>query len=335
MREQPERPDYDQTLKRLLSRARDGFLALVAPGLTWRAELSPELPAVARQADLVWEVEGRDRQRGLLHIELQTKPNADIGERVAEYGLRLWRREHRPVRSLVIFLRPAETVPQSPFVLDWMGEEYLRYAFGVIRMWEVPQERVLGSQYAELWPLAGLMANVTPESTQRAAEQILAAPLPVHERDELTRSLALLAGMRLSHQALRDALRRAHMTLNLWEESTLKEALADMAREEGLEEGLEQGLEQGRALGLEKGLEQGLEQGRALGLEQGLEQGRTQGLAEGMRTSIRLVLEGRFGTLDEALTAAIERAGEDILKAALPHAASDSLEQVRGRLAAE
>jgi len=168
---------------------------------------------------------------------------------------------------------------------------------------------VLRSHYVELWPLAGLMANVTPESAQRAAEQILAAPLPAHERDELTRSLALLAGMRLSHQALRDALRRAHMTLNLWEESTLKEALADMAREEGLE--------------------QGLEQGRALGLEQG----RTQGMAEGMRASIRLVLEGRFGQLDEALAAAIERASEETLKAALPHAASDSIEQVRVRLA--
>src|SRR5439155_24986578 len=53
----PERPDVDQTLKRLLLRAHDGFLALVAPGLIWRGELSPELPAVARRADLVWEVE--------------------------------------------------------------------------------------------------------------------------------------------------------------------------------------------------------------------------------------------------------------------------------------
>ncbi len=53
---QGERPDYDQTLKRLLLRAHDGFLGLVAPELTWRRELSPELPAESRQADLVWEV---------------------------------------------------------------------------------------------------------------------------------------------------------------------------------------------------------------------------------------------------------------------------------------
>ena len=51
------RPDYDQALKRLLTRAHDGFLALIAPGLAWRGERSPELPASARQADLVWEVE--------------------------------------------------------------------------------------------------------------------------------------------------------------------------------------------------------------------------------------------------------------------------------------
>lgn len=73
MQEPIGRPDFDQALKRLLLRAHEGFLALVAPGVTWRGELSPELPAVARQADLVWEVENSDGRRGLLHVELQTK----------------------------------------------------------------------------------------------------------------------------------------------------------------------------------------------------------------------------------------------------------------------
>src|SRR5690349_9885674 len=74
------RPDYDQALKRLLLRAHDDFLALIAPGLAWLGERSAELPAVARRADLVWEVasggqggEPGEGQRGLLHVELQTK----------------------------------------------------------------------------------------------------------------------------------------------------------------------------------------------------------------------------------------------------------------------
>lgn len=45
-----QQPDYDQTLKRLLTRAHDAFLALVAPGMRWIGETSPELPAIARPA---------------------------------------------------------------------------------------------------------------------------------------------------------------------------------------------------------------------------------------------------------------------------------------------
>ncbi len=68
-----ERPDFDQALKRMLLRAHDGFLALVAPDLTWIGERSPELPAVARRADLVWEVRDTQHRRGLANVELQVK----------------------------------------------------------------------------------------------------------------------------------------------------------------------------------------------------------------------------------------------------------------------
>ena len=38
-------PDYYSALKRLLLRAHDSILDLVAPGVTWHGEVSPELPA--------------------------------------------------------------------------------------------------------------------------------------------------------------------------------------------------------------------------------------------------------------------------------------------------
>ena len=84
-----ERPDYDQPLKRLLQRSHDSFLALIAPDLAWRAELPTELQFQKRQADLVWRVAQPDGQEGILHIELQTKADPDIGARVAEYGMGL------------------------------------------------------------------------------------------------------------------------------------------------------------------------------------------------------------------------------------------------------
>lgn len=51
-----EKPSYDQALKWMLAQAPEGVLALIWPGLTWQRELSTELPAVGRRADLVWEV---------------------------------------------------------------------------------------------------------------------------------------------------------------------------------------------------------------------------------------------------------------------------------------
>lgn len=79
--------EYDAALKKLLETAHDGFLALIAPDVTFEASLPTELPATTRQADLVWAVTfdagrqeatpdpssesvGAARHRGLLHIEL-------------------------------------------------------------------------------------------------------------------------------------------------------------------------------------------------------------------------------------------------------------------------
>lgn len=121
----------------MLTRAHDGFLALIAPSLKWHGERSPEIPAVASQADLVWEVEQHNGKRGLLHIELQLQVEDDIGERLAEYAIRIWRRDHLPVRSVVVFLRKARATPTSPFVIAWEQQESLRYTFDVVRLWEI------------------------------------------------------------------------------------------------------------------------------------------------------------------------------------------------------
>ena len=280
MRDKPAKSDYDQALKRMLLRAHDGFLALVAPDLTWRGELASELPAAARRADLVWEVEDRAGQRGILHVELQTKADHDIGERVAEYGIRLWLRDHLPVRSLVIFLRPAASTPESPFIMHWSGDERLRYVYDSIRLWELPPERVLETDQYGLWPLAGLMGNVTPESILSAAERIVSAPVPAHERGELTGALVLLAGMRLRTQDVLEALRRQQVIDDILKESSFTEVMRILLA----------------------------------------------------RDYARIALEGRFGTLDEHMLAALRDADEETCKAILMHVSSDTLDDVRARL---
>ncbi len=216
-----DRPGYDQALKRLLSRAHDEFLNLVAPGYTWVADRSPELPAAPRQADLVWEAADAEGRRGLLHIELQTNPERDIGERVAEYGLRLWLRDHLPPRSVVVLLRPTTTLPLSPLVVSWGNVETLRYAFDVVRLWEIPAERVLSTDAYDLWPLVAVMKDVTVESAVLVAERISTTDLPETDRGELTALLVALSALRLGRGVLREALRSHPMIDDLMRESGL------------------------------------------------------------------------------------------------------------------
>lgn len=129
-----ERLDFDQALKRLLIRAHDGFLELIAPDLTWVAERSPVLPAATRLAHLIWDVRDRDGRRGVLQVELQTKADPTIGGRLAEYAIRVWLQEQLPVRSVVVYLRETASVPASPFVISWGGQECLRLNYDAVRL---------------------------------------------------------------------------------------------------------------------------------------------------------------------------------------------------------
>ena len=224
--QQPERgarPAYDQSLKRLLARSHDDFLRLVAPGYTWVGERSPELPSAARQADLVWEVADAQGLRGLLHIELQTRPDRDMGERVAEYGIRLWLRDHTPVRSIVVFLQPAKTLPEPPFTITWGAHQSLHYDYTVVRLWELSPEQVLSSPTPDLWPLAVVMGNPTVEEAVLIAERIAAAPVPEQERGELTALLVALADLRLAHGQFLEALRRHPVIDEIIRQSALAE----------------------------------------------------------------------------------------------------------------
>jgi len=300
----PTRPDYDQALKAMLARAPDGFHALVAPAMRWRGELSPVLPAASRQADLVWDVEAAGGERGILHIELQTKVEEDIGKRLAEYSLRLYDREARPVYSVVVFLRPATKIPQSPFVIRYQGQERLRFVFDVIRLWELPQEAVIETAYYDLWPLAGLMAGVTVETTLAVAERIAAAPLPRHERSELTGLLTLLAGLRLSRKTLLEAIGRNTMIKDIWEESSFADAAYDIFHDRLVAEGKAVGEAMGRA----------------------------EGEATAARELAQLALEGRYGALSDDLVTTLASADPAACRAIVAHLTTDTLEQVRERL---
>jgi hypothetical protein len=219
----------DQALKELLLAAHDAFLTLIAPGVIWIEKLSEELPAGARRADLVWLVQDETSQRIIIHIELQvkleTEKNKDIRERMAEYALRLYRRDHLPVYSILIFLKPV-TTPEPSLAWTWKGKG-LHFDFEIIRFWEQQPEVVLETDHYGLWPLAGLMGQqVTTETTFAVAEKIAQAPVSRQEKSRLMGLLGVLVGMRLPRADLIRALERDQMIEEIWKESSFAEAVS-------------------------------------------------------------------------------------------------------------
>lgn len=105
----------------------------------------------------------------------------------------------------------------------------------VVRLWEIPRERILDTEHYALWPLASLMAGAT-------AETILA----VAERRELTGLLATLATRRIPYAVVQEVLRRNPMLLDKLAEGS--EAV-EVWREQGREQGRKAGLEEGRREG--------------------------------------------------------------------------------------
>ena len=200
-------------------------------------EAAFKLPSTLRQTDLVWEVEGADGRRRLLHIELQTAVDPEIGERLAEYMSRLWRRDHLPIRSVVVYLRPAERIPAAPFVIPWEENDDSQISrYGVVRLWEVPAERVLNSPSYALWPLAPLLAGATDETTVAVAERLAAVDAPRQERGDLIGLLVGLAGLRragAAYETLVTLMRRHAMLDELLRESSMAEMFIKEGREEG------------------------------------------------------------------------------------------------------
>ncbi len=79
----------------------------------------------------------------VLHLEFQTRPDANIPFRMCDYRLRVYRRfPNKRMRQVVIYLQPSdsELVYQTEFVL-----ENTRHRFDVIRLWEQPTELFLNS----------------------------------------------------------------------------------------------------------------------------------------------------------------------------------------------
>src|SRR5436189_2021578 len=131
---------FDATLKQLVqSYPRDWLDALHVPADAPVEVLSPDLSTVTRFADTVLRV----GDRGILHLDFQTGPDAALPRRLLLYNVLLHEACAVPVHTAVVLLRPGAGRAGLRGAVKYQmvpRRGRLDFRFEVIRLWEWPAE---------------------------------------------------------------------------------------------------------------------------------------------------------------------------------------------------
>ena len=169
----------------------------------------------------------------ILHLEFQTRPDADIPFRMADYRLRAYRKfPNRRMRQIVIYLIPttSELVYQTSFEIP-----NTHHQFEVIRLWEQPAEVFLDSP--GLYPFASLGQTDEPESVLRSVAAKIEAVTEPSVRANIAATTSILAGLVLEREQIQRILRSEIMRESVMYQDILAEGMAEGKAEGKAEEG--------------------------------------------------------------------------------------------------
>ncbi|MGH9837438.1 MAG: Rpn family recombination-promoting nuclease/putative transposase [Blastocatellia bacterium] len=190
----------------------------------------------------------------ILHVEFETDPSDSdppLDLRMLDYFVRVYRRERKPVRQVVIVL--AETGAHIPEEFH-VGDTWHRYR--VLRVWEQDPGPLLAHE--GLWPLAVLARSDQPEQLlMEVAEKVSTIP-DESQRSDLTAAAGILAGLRFDGELIRRHFRREIM-------------MQSVIYREILQEGEQIGEQRGEQRGIQIGEQRGEKQGRLVVIQFQLE----------------------------------------------------------------
>ena len=130
-------------------------------------ELKPtELSLEPIRADSVILLKSK---RVIVHCEFQTDPDPDIGFRMADYNLRIYRKyPNNRLVQVVVYLR--KTTSPAVYCTAFQANRLI-HEFQVIRLWEQPTAPFL--ERPGLWPYAALtQTNDSADVLQEVARKI-------------------------------------------------------------------------------------------------------------------------------------------------------------------
>lgn len=227
---------FDVTTKYLLEADPAGWLEYVGLGRPAATSIiDADLATVTSAADKVIRVEGPTPWLG--HLELQSSRDLGLPDRLLQYNVLLWNRHGLPVQSVVVLLRREADHPEFTGIHRHhhvSGECYLEFRYHVVRVWEIPVERVLTGGIGTL-PLAPLAA-VTPEQLPgviRRMAQRLSMEIAPADAATLWSATYILMGLRYP-AAVTDQLLQGVRAMR---ESTTYQAILQEGREEGTRQG--------------------------------------------------------------------------------------------------
>jgi predicted transposase/invertase (TIGR01784 family) len=189
-------------------------------------ELSPtELSLEPIRADSLILEQSEDL---VLHLEFQTRADENIGFRMLDYRIRVYRRfPSKTMYQVVIYLKPTKSalVYQESFQV---GETIHHYR--VIRLWEQPPEVFLRS--LGLLPLAVLSKSSDPAIILRQVAQTLETIPDNNLKQNLTAATAVFGGLVIEPDIVKTILRSQFM-----KESAVYQEILHEGRQEGILEG--------------------------------------------------------------------------------------------------
>jgi hypothetical protein len=157
----------------------------------WHCVGFPEVRAL--RADLI----GETRARQIVQLELQSRNEADMLIRLAEYALAIYRRFRRWPAQIALYV--GEAPLHMPSVVE---NEFFSFRCRMVDIRSLEAEPLLASELLEDNIIAVLMHSVSPREAVRRILQRIAASEPAKRRIAL-RELAILAGLRSLERSFR------------------------------------------------------------------------------------------------------------------------------------
>lgn len=190
---------FDATLKSLLEDSPQDWPALAGVHETKVAVIDADVSTISGAADKVLRLHGPPPS--LMHFEFQAGPDASLPRRANVYNAALEDRHDLPVASVLVLLRPEANLRTLNGLyerrLPQAAEPYRVFRYQVIRVWELPVQRLLqgGLGRLALAPVSAVSERELPgvlgEMKRRVAR--------VQERGRLGRwwtAVYVLMGMR-------------------------------------------------------------------------------------------------------------------------------------------